>query len=502
MNKLRLVTPWQGRWLVLATICGAGALLGFHTASIYAQEHPVDLQRELATKIKGPFTLVAVGDLLPEHAVTQISDPEVQGTFKIVRNADAAFANMESNIADYLRYEGPIVRTTGPKDIAADVKAMGFDIVSRANNHTTEGGAEGMLETDRWLDQAGVVHAGDGRNLDEAREAKYFESAKGRIGLVSMYALSPAGGGSMDPATYKLGRAGGSPGLNPLHLTMYQLVTPEQLEELRKIQDSIYAHRTEQEYPVPAVPTNAPQNRLRLSPVGEWYKAGTPPGGLSYTMDPEDLRQNLRSIRNGKELSDLMIATIHTHEGDSSLVQNSLSEYPPDFLVELAHKSIENGADVFVGTGVHVLRGIEIYQGRPIFYGLSSFVFQLNQQTVPIERYKDPWTKADPYTTEMTDAEVLWRYWDAVGRMKQINMESVITESRYDGGRLLQVRLYPIDLKFDAPLSDRGIPHLASAETAQRILERLQKLSKPFGTIIKIEGNVGVISVASSVSQH
>ena len=32
----------------------------------------------------------------------------------------------------------------------------------------------------------------------------------------------------------------------------------------------------------------------------------------------------------------------------------------------------------FIGTGVHVLRGIEIYKGRPIFYGLGEFFRQMD----------------------------------------------------------------------------------------------------------------------------
>ena len=37
---------------------------------------------------------------------------------------------------------------------------------------------------------------------------------------------------------------------------------------------------------------------------------------------------------------------------------------------------IDAGADVFVGHGPHVLRGIEIYKGKPIFYSLANFIFQ------------------------------------------------------------------------------------------------------------------------------
>ncbi len=45
-------------------------------------------------------------------------------------------------------------------------------------------------------------------------------------------------------------------------------------------------------------------------------------------------------------------------------------------LVEFAHKAIDNGADVFIGHGVHTIRGVEIYGGKPIFYGVNSFYYQ------------------------------------------------------------------------------------------------------------------------------
>ena len=35
---------------------------------------------------------------------------------------------------------------------------------------------------------------------------------------------------------------------------------------------------------------------------------------------------------------------------------------PPDFLIDLAHKAIDNGADAFVGHGPHLVRGIEVSQ--------------------------------------------------------------------------------------------------------------------------------------------
>ena len=44
--------------------------------------------------------------------------------------------------------------------------------------------------------------------------------------------------------------------------------------------------------------------------------------------------------------------------------------------MQFAHQTIDNGADAFVGHGVHTLRGMEIYKGKPIFYGVSNFFYQ------------------------------------------------------------------------------------------------------------------------------
>jgi poly-gamma-glutamate capsule biosynthesis protein CapA/YwtB (metallophosphatase superfamily) len=45
----------------------------------------------------------------------------------------------------------------------------GFDIMSRANNHATDWGLEGMRVTIDALNATGIVHAGVGENRATAR---------------------------------------------------------------------------------------------------------------------------------------------------------------------------------------------------------------------------------------------------------------------------------------------------------------------------------------------
>jgi poly-gamma-glutamate synthesis protein (capsule biosynthesis protein) len=452
---------------------------------------PLDKEKAMAMKIPGSFTFVAAGDLIDLHPVAKRDDKDVQATLKIIRDADAAAANMEANIADRRRYTGSVSDHTGDSVVAEDVKSMGFDILTRANNHATDEGIGIMFETARNLEAAGLVYAGTGRNLGEARAAQFVELPKGRIGLVGF--LSQGINGGSEAATYAFSGDPGRPGVNILHLTTYHIVTQEQLDMLRKMRDEAYTHRTEFSNPVPPLPAHEPKDVLNF--WGTRYKVGDVPGGLSYTMNPVDEREILRSIRNGKELSDYMITIIHSHEDNSLLQMLFLSENPPEFLVKIAHESIDNGADVFIGTGAHVLRGVEIYKGKPIFYGLSSLVNYWSTGNPPLSAYM--LHHVNPFDTEYTGTDL--DYDGAAFRLAiPIDFDSMFGECKYQDGKLVEVILHPIDQGYDLPQADRGLPRAAHGAAAQRILQHLQDISRPFGTKIDIEGEVGIIHVNPS----
>jgi poly-gamma-glutamate capsule biosynthesis protein CapA/YwtB (metallophosphatase superfamily) len=46
-----------------------------------------------------------------------------------------------------------------------------------------------------------------------------------------------------------------------------------------------------------------------------------------------------------------------------------------DYMKEIAHAAIDGGADAVIGHGPHYSLGVEVYKGKPIFYGLGSFSF-------------------------------------------------------------------------------------------------------------------------------
>jgi poly-gamma-glutamate synthesis protein (capsule biosynthesis protein) len=77
----------------------------------------------------------------------------------------------------------------------------------------------------------------------------------------------------------------------------------------------------------------------------------------------------------------------------------------------------------------------------------------------------------------------------------EIWYQSVIAVSKYEQGQASEIRLYPVEMGFRMRGADRGVPRMASPAVAQAILERLQRLSQPLHTDIKIDHNVGIIRI-------
>lgn len=433
-------------------------------------------QAETVMKIQAPFTVAAVGDVIIPQPIYD-DDPRFQGLIAHIRKSDVGFGNMESSLVDFRRFQGPVAGTEAPPDTGASISAMGFTLMSRANNHTFDGGVAGMVSTDEALDKLGIAHAGTGMDLQQARAARYVETPKGRAGLVSIFSVDDSShyGPSFDKtlATERNGDIGGAPGANPLHLIAYHVVSSDELKNMENIAQSVYGRRAGSV----RLAANGQPERFKF--FDEWYEAGADPGTIHYAMNPADEKGILESIRNGKIYSDFVMVNIHAHQTASYRGQGigGVDHSVPDFLVRLAHDSIDNGADLFVVEGMHALRGVEIYKGKPIFYDVSNFVFQFGLQ---FGRGYD----------------ILDNERHMSGLENPASEITILTTSHYERGKLTEVRLYPVELGgAQRPISRMGIPLTAPPAEAQSILHDMQQYSNPFGTKISIENNVGVIRV-------
>jgi len=195
--------------------------------------------------------------------------------------------------------------------------------------------------------------------------------------------------------------------------------------------------------------------------------------------------------------------TIHSHEPadtTSADSKNDFGDAPAEFVHELAKAAIDAGADAFLTTGIHHLGPIEIYKGRPIFYGLGNFFWSDIQEPMPADfyaQYQESIRGAFNNPEKATDADMA-NVLNAESFAGDLPFESVISESRFEQGRLSEIRLYPVDLGYGMRLTESGIPRAATANKAMKILKRLADISGPYGTRMRIENSqpwnyVGVI---------
>ncbi len=408
----------------------------------------VRTERRSEAATSGPLTLAAVGDCILARRVGETPDPDFLALVALLRGTDAVWGNYELVEADPREADPRAVLAPWP---AEELRSLGLRLLGTANNHTLDYGEEGLFATLENLDRAGLAHAGAGKDLVQAARPGICESRAGRIVDVNCASTFPDG----FPASTGRPHFQGRPGLNPLRVDTRIQVGRDLFSRLKEVEAKLAELEGERESEAlhgeaesrePADVANVEQTT---------FQAGDRVDALS-TARRGDVRRIAEAIHSARPGARIVMASIHAHE--SRLVR----ERPAPFLPPFAHACIDAGADLFVGTGPHVLRGVEIYKGRPIFYSLGNFLFQFYAEQAGFARER--------------------RFW-----------QSVVPRLTWEGDHLAAVDLHPITLGFGQPADRRGTPRLARGEEAEQILRGLAELSRPYGTTIAVEGAVGQI---------
>lgn len=446
------------------------------------------------------ITLALCGDIMPSRRLAVHREPEFLKLREILCAADATFANLESMV---IRYgEGhPAVRigthmVTEP-ELLEDLKWFGFTMLSCANSHSLNFGETGLLLQNRYLDRAGIVHAGTGENLRQASSPVYLDTPKGRIALIAASAHLP---GTNSRASHQRVDFPGKPGVNALGSRATFVVDHESFEALKKIGSRLGFDAERQRvvdhgFHAPSEMGVAGDSEYEFHGqryvLGEAFDIRT-----EYNLD--DAEENFRQIREAKRQADWVIFSLHNQDmiGRSWLRAQRRVDIAeqPEFVVEFAHRCIDAGADVFAAHGPHIFMGVEIYRGKPVFYSLGNFIFQndtlKHMPATPYERFG-----LDAYSTpsEFFDKRSAN---DTKGHAATPeSLQSVVAVCEFDQRELREIKLYPVDLGFGRPRSQRGRPLLADAESGKRIVDRVGLLSKQYGTEIRNVEGCGVIHV-------
>ena len=447
---------------------------------------------------KGNFTIALAGDTMLTRKLTPFKEERFLKLREILSGADASFANLEGTVHTWDEGTPGITQgtfmTTEPR-LLEDLKWLGINLVCCANNHAFDYGEAGVLANIKHLDEAGIVHAGSGKNLAEARAPGYLDTPNGRVALVAATAAFR----QWNQAGEQRPDLRGRPGINPLGFQTTYSVDAKAFEQLQRMNHRLGLEKSNERarkhfYSDKEIPD---AKSAELSLLGNRYVMGEG-FAIATKANDRDLKDNLRWLREARRQADWLVVSVHCHEfgGATLLTAGSRAELEEsaDFVTDFAHQAIDAGADIFVGHGSHFPMGIEIYKGKPIFYSVGNFVFQ--NETVgffPADAYErfDLDLKATP--SDFLDARTNGgkkghpsdpAYW-----------ENMFAVCEFDNKKLKEIRIHPIDQGFGRPRPQRGRPVLAEGEVAQRVIERVVRLSQRYGTKILNRGGVGVIEL-------
>lgn len=442
-------------------------------------------------------SIALLGDVMMTRSISVFDEPNYLQMRNMLNETDVVVANFEAAAHPYhedphqQRNEGGSYVTTEPK-LLADLKWLGVDMVASGSGHADDYGVKGLMDTLKYLDAAGICHAGSGRHLGEARAPAYLETARGRVALLAATSQFRGSARAGDQRYDALGH----PGVNGYrHSTIYE-VDRQTFSELVALGEKIgvgadQRRREDQGHDGAVSMGDSYEIFGNIFQVGDRI-------AMKTVGNPVDLRENLRQVRHARAMADRVIVSFHGHElgGPTALTATKRSDVEDiaDFIQDYGRASLDAGADVFVTHGPQSPMAVEIYKGKALLHGIGTFIFQIETMKVlPAEAYERYGLDERATPADFIEARYKGDTRGHAGNPRQ--WEQVYCVCDFDGADLREVRIYPIDLGHKRPRSQRGRPVPATGEMAARILARVQRLSAKYGTKVDIRGDVGVVLV-------
>ena len=431
-------------------------------------------------------SVVLSGDAL----ITRPYAPRADGNLKsLLASADVRFSNLEMLLNDYAgtpMVEAGGLHLSAPPSVGRDLMELGFNLFATANNHSLDSGTDGLLAHINAMRTLEMNFAGVGAALGEASAPVYLDTPGGRVALISCASSFATGHRAGERRADFIGR----PGLNPLRVKTTIRLRDEEYGWLQQIAESLGVAEMnrwveEMEF---RKPPDDPENQMHFlgrSALEATLFERAERSEIHTEPHPADLERITEQIGHAQRQADLVIVSIHAHEPDIQV------EKPAKFLTTFAHACIDAGADVLTGSGPHMMRGIEIYGGKPIFYSLGNLWFEFETvNRLPADSY-EMWhvdtqesTPADVYDNGLLGFHKDVRYW-----------ECALPYCVFEDGELQQIDLHCMSLGYGESRGRRGTPRQATVEDAERIIGYVDELSDQFGVDVTFEDGIGRVSL-------
>lgn len=265
------------------------------------------------------FKIALTGDV----NLMNVTDPTVPfaQVAEEFRKTDFVFSNLECCL-----YQPPVkfsVENEGffadPKVAGEALKFGGIQAVGIANN--VNYGETPIKESVANLDKLGIPHTGAGVNSDAARAPIIVERGGVKIGVVQRTSV-------YWPTNH----------------------------EARATFTGVAALRGHTAY-------HLPMHKMRAD-IPPPNRPGLPPIIMTFA-DKQYLAKYTEELKALREKCDILIASCHWGYKKDVL----------EYMEEIGRAAVDAGADVVMGHGPHFSLPVEVYKGKPIFYGLGSFSF-------------------------------------------------------------------------------------------------------------------------------
>lgn len=430
------------------------------------------------------FRCTATGDSMITRRLP--AEGEYEG-FSEVRNfimqGDFRYGNLETTVHNFECYAG--AQSGGswlcsPPGVIDDLREFGMNVLCTANNHALDYAHGGLVRTLEYLEEKQMPYAGTGRNLADASRPVYIDTVSGRYALIGCtMTFNPEAMAGSQTASIP-----GRPGVNGIRINRKYHLPPEDFAHFKRIAD--------------ALGINDSSNIIRAEGYLPALKEGEMPFGRNMmfevadkaetvmTVNKQDMKRITDAIAEARFMADYVVVSMHNHElvGKSKETVDKVS-------IDFSHACIDAGADAVIGTGPHLLRGMEIYKGKPVFFCLGDFIIQL--ETI----LRAPDGMFEKQGLDGNDRlDVLFNDRSDNGRRglcyDPIMYKSVIPYWEVENGELTKLIFMPIEEQFHLPRPRAGWPQ---KNTNMQIIEHFAALCKEFGVDIKTENGMGVVQL-------
>jgi poly-gamma-glutamate synthesis protein (capsule biosynthesis protein) len=185
-------------------------------------------------------------------------------------------------------------------------------------------------------------------------------------------------------------------------------------------------------------------------------------------VNQNDMEYACRRVAEARKETDFVIVNMHwgIPNGWCAAFQGPLADYQQP----LAHALIDAGADVIVGHHPHTIHGIDKYKHGLIAYSLGNFLFHGMGEDMGLK---------------LTIAYPPYKF-DSISQGEA--RESLIMEIVLEDKKMKEVRFLPIIL------NSQGDPEFLNQASAEKVIKRLERLSKDFQVKIEIKHSVGILT--------